>query len=277
MITKGIKQLVDEAEAEIETLSAADAIRLVDDEGDEALSDPETFADTMVGLYPHGHNEVGLVRRSGAALADGLRGVVDPLDILFRSEGPGVTEYYFVAPASRASNRLLADAVAHVVRDWTGDRPLRVLEVGGGTGSATSVVLPELPANCDYMFTDISAGFFAEAESRFNDSGIPMEFRALDIEKEPSSQGFDPHAYDLIIAANVLHATRELGETLAHCRELLAPSGQLMALENMRGTRLAGHHLWPAGRLVAIRRRVPAGPRHGFTLGVASGAVGFRL
>ena len=202
---------------------------------DEALSDPEAFADRMAELYPHGLNELGLVRRSGVALADGLRGAVDPLDILFRSEGPGVTEYYFVAPASRASNRLLADAVANVVRDWTGERPLRVLEVGAGTGSATSVVLPELPANCDYMFTDISAGFFAEAESRFSGSGIPMEFRALDIEKEPTSQGYESHAYDLIIAANVLHATRDLGETLAHCRELLAPSGQLMALENMRG------------------------------------------
>ena len=202
---------------------------------DEALTDPDAFADKMVELYPHGHNELNILRRSGAALADGLRGTVDPLDILFRSEGSGVTEYYFVAPASRASNRLLADAVARVVRDWTGERRLRVLEVGAGTGSATSVVLPELPADCDYMFTDISAGFFAEAEARFGGSEIQIEYRPLDIEKEPLNQGFEPHAYDLIIAANVLHATRDLGETLTHCLELLAPSGQLMALENMRG------------------------------------------
>ncbi len=202
---------------------------------DEALADPEIFADKMVELYPHGHNELNILRRSGIALADGLRGTVDPLDVLFRSEGPGVTEYYFVAPASRASNRLLADAVARVVRDWTGERRLRVLEVGAGTGSATSVVLPELPAECDYTFTDISAGFFAEAEGRFSGSEIPIEYRPLDIERDPSNQGFEPHAYDLIIAANVLHATRDLGETLTHCLELLAPSGQLMALENMRG------------------------------------------
>ena len=202
---------------------------------DEALADPEAFADKVAELYPHGHNELGLIRRSGIALAGGLKGTVDPLEILFRSEGPGVTEYYFVAPASRASNRLLADAVSQTVRDWSGGRRLRVLEVGAGTGSATSVVLPVLPAECDYMFTDISAGFFAEAEGRFGDSEIPLEYRPLDIEREPSGQGFEPHAYDLIIAANVLHATRDLGETLAHCRELLAPCGKLIALENMRG------------------------------------------
>jgi predicted TPR repeat methyltransferase len=36
---------------------------------------------------------------------------------------------------------------------------------------------------------------------------------------------------DLIVAANVLHATRNLEETLAHVRELLQPGGQLLLLE----------------------------------------------
>lgn len=60
------------------------------------------------------------------------------------------------------------------------------------------------------------------------------QYKPLDIESEPVAQGFDSHTYDLVIAANVLHATRDLGETLAHCRELLAPSGQLIALEALR-------------------------------------------
>ena len=56
----------------------------------------------------------------------------------------------------------------------------------------------------------------------------------LDIEADPVAQGFDAYGYDLVIAANVLHATRYLDETLNHCRQLLAPSGQLVALENQR-------------------------------------------
>ena len=203
---------------------------------DEALADSEVFADRMAELHPHGVNELGLLRRSGSALAQVLRGKVDPLSILFSSDGPGAMDFYFTAPASRASNRLLGDAVAAVVSNWPQDRRMRILEVGAGTGSGTSVVLPELPAgNFDYMFTDISAGFFAEAESRFMDSGHPIEYRALDIERDPAAQGFELHSYDLIIAANVLHATRDLTETLSHCRSLLAPSGQLLALENLKG------------------------------------------
>ena len=85
------------------------------------------------------------------------------------------------------------------------------------------------------MYTDISAGFFADAEARFGDAGAAMDYRVLDIEIDPVTQGFEPHAYDLVIAANVLHATRHLDETLDHCRTLLAPSGLLVALENQRG------------------------------------------
>ncbi|MXY98864.1 MAG: SDR family NAD(P)-dependent oxidoreductase, partial [Gemmatimonadetes bacterium] len=83
--------------------------------------------------------------------------------------------------------------------------------------------------------TDISAGFFSEAEARFGDRGGAIDYRPLDIEKDPIEQGFEPHGYDLLIASNVLHATRYLTETLGHCRDLLAPSGHLIALENLSG------------------------------------------
>lgn len=49
--------------------------------------------------------------------------------------------------------------------------------------------------------------------------------RVLDIKIDPVTQGFEPHAYDLAITANALHATRHLDEALDHCRALLAPSG----------------------------------------------------
>ncbi len=203
---------------------------------DEDLAYPDDLNDRLTALHPHGAVELGLLRRSGGALAQVLQGDVNPLSILFPREGPGIADYYFTAPASRATNQLLGEAVAAAVANWPEERPLRILEVGAGTGSGTSVVLPQLrPGNFTYMFTDISAGFFAEAENRFADSGAPLEYRSLDIERNPGDQGFDLHAYDLVIAVNVLHATRDLGETLTNCRELLAPSGKLIAVENLRG------------------------------------------
>ncbi len=196
--------------------------------------DLEEYATKMASTYPDGQTEIGLFLRSGRALAEVLRGEADPLTLLFSSGEPTAADLYLKAPVARAANRMLADAVQQLVATLPSGRRLRVIEVGAGTGSATASVLQELPeGRFDYAYTDISAGFFAEAEARFGTDGI--EYRPLDIERDPVAQGFDSHGYDILIASNVLHATRYLEETLGHCLDLLAPSGHLIALENLRG------------------------------------------
>ena len=45
---------------------------------DGALADPEDFADRLAEIHPHGLSELGLLRRSGSALADVLRGRSGP-------------------------------------------------------------------------------------------------------------------------------------------------------------------------------------------------------
>ena len=208
----------------------------IDSLSPEMPRDPEEFAAEMAGRYEHGSTEIGLFRRSADALAEVLTGDADPLTLLFSSGEPTAADLYLKAPVARAANQMLADAVAALLEQLPEDRRLRVVEIGAGTGSATAAVLPELPeGRFDYIYTDISAGFFAEAEGRFGGREACITYRVLDIEKDPAAQGFDYHSYDLLIASNVLHATRYLSETLEHCRNLLAPSGHLVALENLRG------------------------------------------
>ena len=202
----------------------------------ELPENPEEFDKQMVEKYPHGLTETGLFKRSGAALADVLRGQQDPLTLLFSSGEPTAADLYLKAPVARAANRMLGEAMRELIARLPEDRRLRIIEIGAGTGSATASVLPELPeGRFDYVYTDISAGFFAEAEARFGDGDGCIEYRTLDIEKDPIAQGYDAHSYDIVLASNVLHATRYLQETLGHCRDLLSPSGQLVALENLRG------------------------------------------
>ena len=195
----------------------------------------EAFLGKTMGRFPHATTEVGLFRRCAGALPEVLRGKEDPLSLLFGDAEPQAGDLYRRAPVWRAANRMLGEVVQALVEELPEGRRLRVLEVGAGIGSATECILPELPAGrFDYLYTDISAGFFADAEARFSVGDTTIDYRVLDIEKDPMAQGFEPHAYDLVIAANVLHATRHLDETLAHCRLLLAPSGLLVALENQR-------------------------------------------
>ena len=198
--------------------------------------DPDAFAASMLERYPHGSIEIALCQRTAAELPGILRRETDPLTVLFGSGYPTPGDLFNTAPATRAVNTMLGDAVAALINELPDGRTLRIVEVGAGTGSGTASVLPQLPAGrFEYAYTDISAGFFAEAEARFGTADGAIDYRPLDIEKDPVEQGFDPHGYDLVIASNVLHDTISLNETLLNCMSLLAPSGHLVAIEALEG------------------------------------------
>ena len=82
-----------------------------------------------------------------------------------------------------------------------------------------------------YTFTDISAGFFTNAAELFTAYSDKMTFKVFDVESTPASQGYQVHSYDIIIAANVLHATASLQKTLENTRRLLKPGGYLVMFE----------------------------------------------
>ena len=75
-----------------------------------------------------------------------------------------------------------------------------------GTGRShfdhrAGVVLPELSeGRFDYTYTDILAGFFPEAESRFAGAEASIDYRVPDIGNDPAVQGFDAHGYALVDA-----------------------------------------------------------------------------
>ncbi|KAF9882857.1 hypothetical protein FE257_004943 [Aspergillus nanangensis] len=95
---------------------------------------------------------------------------------------------------------------------------LRILEIGAGTGVATAHALKSLVDSrmqkyAKYTFTDISSAFFVAAKQKFGEFKN-IEYKVLDISRDPKEQGYISHEYDLIIASNVLHATPSLRNTL---------------------------------------------------------------
>ncbi|MFC5056579.1 SDR family NAD(P)-dependent oxidoreductase [Saccharothrix xinjiangensis] len=167
----------------------------------------------------------------GRHLAAVLRGERDPLDLLFAEPDTLAARMYDSSGLLRHHNRVAAELVRALVAQWPADRPLRVLEVGAGTGGVTASLLPLLPADrTRYTYTDVSPAFFPAAAERFAAFDF-LDHRVLDLDTDPVEQGFTPGSFDLVVAANVLHATRDLTRTLHRVRELLAEGGQLLALE----------------------------------------------
>jgi acyl carrier protein len=93
------------------------------------------------------------------------------------------------------------------------------------------------PEQTQYHFTDLSDLFLGRAEERFRAYPF-VSYGIMDIEKPLAGQGYRPHSFDVIVAANVLHATRNLDETLTHVQELLAPGGLLLLFE------VTSHFTW---------------------------------
>lgn len=173
-----------------------------------------------------------LLNRCAEKLCEVLRGSQDPLELLFPAGDTSVaTELYTRAPEALVMNGLVQQMVKEVVRGLPENAGLQVIEVGGGTGGTTAGLLPLLPEDQSrYTFTDIGSLFIRNAQQRFTDYDF-VNYKHLNIEDSPSSQGFAFQQADLLLAVNVLHATLDIGETLRHVRQLLKPGGQLMLVE----------------------------------------------
>jgi len=212
-------------------IAAEDGWLAVGDGGVRRSGAPDSESDLGKVLGALGDTEAELLRAAVEAVPEVLRGGGGGLEALFGPGGDRADEVYASTAVSRHAHALLAAAADRVVRALPPGRCLRVLEVGAGTGGATRALLDLLPPErTDYLFTDLSAGFLPRARERFAGRGF-VRFGTFDLERDPGEQGLG--GFDLVVAANVVHATHNLEASMRHLRRALAPGGRLLLLEGV--------------------------------------------
>jgi acyl transferase domain-containing protein/SAM-dependent methyltransferase len=172
------------------------------------------------------------VQICGPRLANVLTGQESALDLIFPNGSFDLADgLYHRSAVSRYLNGMVRSAVDAAAASLPSQRQLRVLEIGAGTGGTTAALLPWLdPKRTSYVFTDVSDVFLNRARERFSPYPF-VSYRSLDIDRDPVEQGLSAGAFDVIIAANVLHATRNLATTVERVRSLLDEGGLLVLSE----------------------------------------------
>ena len=137
-------------------------------------------------------------------------------------------------------NDLVTLVVEHYLRDkLTGSDnvPLRILEVGAGTGATSKRVLKALESYhghiAEYLFTDISPALVSQAKTQLGDLYPFVTCQYLDIERALVQQNIEIGQYDIVIATNVIHATSSVRLSLQNVKAALKNQGLLILNESI--------------------------------------------
>ncbi|KAL1610860.1 Type I Iterative PKS [Paraconiothyrium brasiliense] len=190
----------------------------------EWTNDTEEILDTLSNPM-RDEVDIQIVRAIGSSLVDICRGKKEPLEILQQNDM--LSRQYINGLGFSACNEHVSAIANQIVHRYPN---MRILEIGAGTGATTRAMAKAMGSHYhEYYYTDVSAGFFERAKTILNSDKVT--YTILNIEDDPTTQGFEQNSFDLIVASNVLHATRYLKKTMRYVRKLLKPGGFLLLME----------------------------------------------
>jgi acyl transferase domain-containing protein len=172
------------------------------------------------------------VRHSASLALDVVMGRENSLETLFPGGSLALAEdLYERSQMMRYINATASAATAAFAAAAPHDRAFRVLEIGAGTGATTAAVAPSLPPRSIYHFSDVSDFFLDAARNKFA-SHSAMRFVRFDLDVPLEDQGYGDGQFDLILAANAVHASADIAAALSRLQRLLAPGGMLALVES---------------------------------------------
>lgn len=188
----------------------------------------------LLARFPDQTSADKLTFYTGSNLAEVLKGKTDGIKLIFATpEGREmVSKMYAEWPLNRLLYKQMEDFLARLCSKLDmSEGPLKILEMGAGTGGTTKWLVPllaSLNVPVEYTFTDLAPSFVAAARKKFKSYPF-MKFRTHDIEKAPADDLIGTQ--HIVIASNAVHATHSLRESGKNMRKVLHADGLLMMLE----------------------------------------------
>lgn len=191
--------------------------------------------------------QVNLVEATMRILPNILTGKVPATDIMFPDSSLKLVEgIYKNNPAADYFNGVLANTVISYIENrikQESNVQIRILEIGAGTGGTSSKVFTKLKPYQDhlkeYCYSDISQAFILHAEKEYGPENPYLTYKIFNVEMPINGQGIDAGGYDLVIATNVIHATKYIRQSLRNAKAVLKKNGLLILNEFSKNTLFA--------------------------------------
>lgn len=210
----------------------------------------ESWKQSVIPTHAFWQDIIFLVEAMLAQLPAILRGDKLATDVLFANASMDRLEsVYKLNPRADFYNH----AVASIVQQYLAQRTLaspndkiRILEIGAGTGGTTNMLevllRPQYQQVAEYCYTDLSKAFLLHAKERYKDSPIPFDYQIFNVEEGIDEQAIQANHYDVVVATNVLHATKNIRTTLRHAKRALRKHG-IVVINEMLGNGGLFNHL----------------------------------
>lgn len=193
----------------------------------------------LLSAYPEMGAHIRLLSTCLASYPQILRGEAAATDVMFPDSSMELVEpIYQKNVTADYFNQLVVWSLLRRMEDCLTRLPsgetFNILEVGAGTGGTSAAVFPAIHKFADrirYVYTDVSSSFTLYGKKQYGEANPYAEFKRLNIEQDLDGQDIQFSHFDVVLATNVLHATRDLQYTLGNIKALLKPGGWLILNE----------------------------------------------
>ncbi|WP_230646933.1 SDR family NAD(P)-dependent oxidoreductase, partial [Bradyrhizobium sp. Leaf401] len=140
----------------------------------------------------------------------------------------------FYVPHSLAESQLSTNLLSFVQERLRQDATarIRILEVGAGTGGTSARIFARLAPYREhieeYCYTDLSQASLQHAQAAYEPDAPYLTTRIFNLDKPFLGQGLAAGSYDIVVAANVVHATRNIRLSLRQLKTALRNNGLLL-------------------------------------------------
>lgn len=180
-------------------------------------------------------NELNLINLCGQNLKSVIVDGGNATDMIFSKDAEGaLAGFYKNSISLKLMNQLTAAFINNICKSIPTKDGLKILEIGAGTGSTLDYLQHVFPqSKIQYLFTDVSNKFLNDAKNKFFDLSY-IKYQKLDINDSFEKQGINKGSFDIIIANNAVHASRDINFTLNSIKKSLSKNGKLVMVEGNR-------------------------------------------